>query len=310
MTDFPPYYLLFIYSFSKLMTALKEGVKGIKEFFESKEFESLLFTSSDQQNELRILVTGKTGQGKSALINGILGDEIAREGASAEACTTQVEMYKKVINNVAIKVFDSPGLQDRKTNEDKYIQSMRDNCQELSLVLYCTKMTNTRLTDDDKNTMRKLTEAFTENFWNCAIFVLTFANKEDVSRRDSRDTDTEEEERKCFSNKKAKKELKKRRFINRLDIWKKNLQQFLVKDVGVNPNIAMGIPVVPTGDSKITFDVDNPLCLPDRDNWFLKFWEACCLRVKGKRLFLQLNSDRIIAEGEEEDVVAEELEVQ
>ena len=162
--------IIFIYSFSKLMGALK---KGFKEFFESKDFESLLLASTDQ-NELRILVTGKTGQGKSALINGILGDNIAKEGASAEACTTQVEVYEKLINNVAIKVFDSPGLQDRTTNEDEYIEAMRNNCQELSLTLYCTKMINTRLTDDDKNAMRKLTEAFTENFWNCAIFVLIY----------------------------------------------------------------------------------------------------------------------------------------
>ena len=32
------------------------------------------------KNSVRILVTGKTGTGKSALINGLIGDDIAQEG--------------------------------------------------------------------------------------------------------------------------------------------------------------------------------------------------------------------------------------
>ena len=63
--------------------------------------------------ELRILVTGKTGQGKLTLINGILSARVAVEEAGATRCTTQVEMFSKTIKGVPIKVFDSPGLQDR-----------------------------------------------------------------------------------------------------------------------------------------------------------------------------------------------------
>ena len=69
-------------------------------------------------------------------------------------------MLAKITHGVPVKVFDSPGLQDHRDKEAEYIQGMKEQCTALSLVLYCTKMTNTRLTDDDKHAMRKLTKAF------------------------------------------------------------------------------------------------------------------------------------------------------
>ena len=264
----------------------------------SKALESLLRRAWAHQRELRILVTGKTGQGKSTLINGILGAHVAIEGAGAKRCTTQVEMFSKTIKGVPIKVFDSPGLQDRTANEEEYIQGMRETCKELSLVLYCTKMINTRLTDDDKNAMVKLTRAFGEGFWNYSVFVLTFANKEDVTRKDDRDADEEEPDE---DDEEGWKELEKRRFIRRLELWKEELQNFLINEVGVSKNIATKIPVVPTGDNKKSRKNKEPLRLPDRINWFNNFWEACCLRVKETRLFLQINSDRMIAKDEGDD---------
>ena len=254
--------------------------------------EQLLQKAWSNQHELKILVTGKTGQGKSTLINGILGTKVAKEGARATRCTTEVAEYSVTIQDVPVTVFDSPGLQDRTENEEVYIQNMREKCKELSLILYCTKMINPRLTDDDKHAMKKLTEAFGEGFWNYAVFVLTFANKEDCSRQDDRDDDVEEPD---YNDKEGWQTLKKKRFEGRLKLWEKELKQFLIKEVGVHHDIAEKILVVPTGDYKQTCENREPLCLPDRDNWFIRFWDACCLRVKETKLFLQVNQDRIVA---------------
>ena len=254
--------------------------------------EQMLRKAWSNQHELKILVTGKTGQGKSTLINGILGAEVAKEGARATRCTTEVAEYSVTIQDVPVTVFDSPGLQDRTENEEHYIQSMREKCKELSLILYCTKMINPRLTDDDKHAMKKLTEAFREQFWNYAVFVLTFANKEDCSRKDNRDDDVEEPD---LDDKEGWQALKKQRFEGRLKLWEEELKQFLIKEVGVHHAIAEKIPVVPTGDYKQTCENREPRCLPDRDNWFMMFWDACSLRVKETKLFLQVNQDRIVA---------------
>ena len=166
---------------SALYRALKEKA--------SSTLEALVRAAWANQTELRILVTGKTGEGKSTLVNGILGEVVATEGADSIRCTAKVEGFTRKIQDVPVTVFDSPGLQDNTANEEVYLREMRETCQRLSLVLYCTKMTNTRLTDSDKHAMEKLTKAFGENFWRYSILVLTFANREDVSRRDERDED-------------------------------------------------------------------------------------------------------------------------
>ena len=244
------------------------------------------------QGELRILVTGKAGEGKSTLVNGMLGAKVAEERARAIGCTALVATFSKNINNVSVKVFESPGLQDgTTTNVEEYIQNMKDTCQKLSLVLYCTKMTNPHLGNDDRNAMRKLTKAFGEEFWNNAVFVLTFANQEDVTRRDDRDDQDEKEP--DDHDEKGWKNLSKRRFQGRIRNREKELQEFLIEEANVSPEIAVKIPVVPTGDYKQTHRSTHPLVLPDRENWFNDFWKASCLRMKDTRLFLHINCDRL-----------------
>ncbi|XP_019855843.1 PREDICTED: uncharacterized protein LOC109584520 [Amphimedon queenslandica] len=258
------------------------------------KFQALVRASLGGHKELRLLVTGKTGEGKSTLVNGILGMKVATEGAGSERCTTGVKGHKIQIEGVPITVFDSPGLQDGTENEDEYVADMKKKCQNLSLVLYCSKMTNHRLRDEDKNAVLRLTREFGQKFWEHAVLVLTFANMEIVSRRDDRDEDKGPEP--DDNDDDGWKELKKKRFEGRLEKWKDGFYKFLTDEVGIKRKIVQRILVVPAGDHRVIRDNKEPYRLPDRDDWFIEFWKACSLRVKEINLFFKINKSRIVIE--------------
>ena len=249
--------------------------------------ENLLHKIQATENKLKILVTGKAGQGKSTLINGMFGTEVAVEGARAveEVYTGVVKVYNQTFHDVPVTVFESPGLKD---GTAKDIRGIRDQCKELSLVLYCTKMINQRLSNDDKRAMEKLNKAFGEKFWEYAVFVLTFANMENCERKDERDTDMREP---ALDDDDGWKEFIKKRFQGRLNVWKNDLKEFLINEVGVSPKIAETIPVVPTGDYKKSRANRYPFHLPDCDNWSNEFWKVCLLHLKETQLSLGNEAD-------------------
>ena len=92
---------------------------------------------------LRILITGRTRAGKSALVNSIVGEYVADEGDFPWGQTTKVKRYEKTVGDVQIWIYDSPCLQDGiidKKVEEIYLKDLEENCREVDLNLYCVKM--------------------------------------------------------------------------------------------------------------------------------------------------------------------------
>ena len=63
-----------------------------------------------QNAALSIVVVGETGQGKSSLINGLLGEEIAKESSDLDSATDTVDSYKYEQNGVNVMLWDTRGL--------------------------------------------------------------------------------------------------------------------------------------------------------------------------------------------------------
>ena len=236
-------------------------------------------------NDIQIIVVGKTGTGKSALINSItdLEREIAKEGGGVDRCSEVVRKYycSNVVPGVNVTVIDTPGLQDIHQQEQSYIQEMKSKCGEVTLVLYCMKMNDLRLTNDDKVAMQKLHEAFGPKFWERVKFVLTFANNERCDQRDDRD---EQDPEPPYSDEVAWKELIKKRFINRILHREKAINSFLESTFSIKR-----VPFSVAGTYKPSYMCRNPMSLPDRDNWLLDFLTFCCNEIKEKHRFSKLN---------------------
>ena len=228
----------------------------------------------EQSKSLRILITGKTGVGKSALVNGIVGKFVAKEGETLDPETSTVMEYRTTIQDVEVVIYDSPGLQDGTSKEEAYLKDMEEKCKKVDLILYCTKMTETRVSKGDHDAMSKLSNAFGINrFWKNTLFVLTFANK--VRSPPQRGSDTRQPLGEYFEQ--------------RLTQWRTKLQQVLC-EVGVGKEMAEKVPVVPAG-----YHLDPSLPATNCEYWLSNLWFQCLDRTAdvAKPAFLKINWNRL-----------------
>ena len=225
----------------------------------------------DESNSLSILFTGKTGVGKSSLANALVGSEVSPEGESLDPKTLEVTSLTTKIEGVDVTIWDSPGLQDGTRNEAQYLENMAEKCKELDLVLYCSRMDDTRIRQEDHQAIQTLTKAFGETIWNNAVFTLTFANmvKQRVRGREL----TPHEQQKYFELRHSQ--------------WETKLREAVEKS-GVSHSIASTIPVVPVG--YIT-DLNLPSC----KNWLKEFWLTCLKRInkRAKLALIKSNLQRL-----------------
>lgn len=149
------------------------------------DFMDLAKAFNDEQH-LKILVCGKTGTGKSSLINTMLGREICKTGGPGEepnftfkASTCQVTSISTHMQNVTLEIFDTPAIQDatESLHDDKYSDdTLYKQCECADLVIYCVDMKETRWFPQDIKETKLLTQKFGISFWNKTVLVLTKAN--------------------------------------------------------------------------------------------------------------------------------------
>ena len=249
---------------------------GVDLTAEAKEKLQMLI---DESRTLSILFTGKTGVGKSSLANALVGREVSPEGETLDPKTVDVFNYNADIAGVDVTIWDCPGLQDGTTNESQYLKKMATKCKALDLVLYCTRMDDTRIRDEDYETIKTLTRAFGEAIWENAVFTLTFANKVKKAVRSRSQATAAPVDQKEF-------------FLSRLSQWDSKLKEALEK-AGVSHKTVSKTVVVPVG-------YQDDLCLPDRDDWLSKFWLACLRRINKRATLalLKISADRLPAEGD------------
>ena len=206
-------------------------------------------------NCLSIMVTGRTGTGKTSLMNGLLGKKVGEEGSMLTRGTMHVKSFEAEVRGVRVTIWDTPGLQDGECKDEEYLQEMiASGCVDANLKVYCISMANVRFDESELNALSKFTTKLGVKFWDRCMFVLTFANSY-VGL--------------CPLNMDPKEWLGAK-----IDEWKKRIKSELRK-VGVDESVVEQISIVPAGYHAPLQLAPNPWKLPGIDNWFYSFWYTC-----------------------------------
>ena len=128
------------------------------------------------ERNLRIILIGLTGVGKSRLGNKLSGKKEFLESDGPDSCTKKIQ---KVLNQFKVEIIDSQGLSDTNNEDKEAITSIFNEIKENkpNVLAYVQKSSDKRFGDSSKKAIEKICKMFdTKSVWNHFIIIFTYAS--------------------------------------------------------------------------------------------------------------------------------------
>ena len=135
-----------------------------------------------ERRPILIMTVGRSGAGKSTIINTLLDleeNQKAYVAYSGKSVTTKVEKYIKKRNGVDVHIIDTPGLAAVDRSKDDGRQTVAEIIAKTDgkadVLLFCCSVAS-KIDDTEVKVISALTKAFGSQIWEKTVLVLTFCN--------------------------------------------------------------------------------------------------------------------------------------